>query len=183
MVAAAALALGLVVAPVTSTAQTTPTPLVPPEVPVAAPQTALGAPVSAERAVLGAIPHENVQGAVREVTGQCVTDEAKCNPPTTPPAPARQPWAYCEQWHDLAAEVGWPESAGPVLSYVLHRESNCDPNAHNPSGATGLMQLLGWSCEGGCTNPRGNLKKGLELWQSSGWRPWCLNGDKVTGHC
>jgi hypothetical protein len=109
----------------------------------------------------------------------CVTDDASCHPTDTPP---RAVWRYCEQWHDLAAEVGWPEGQGPTLSYVMHRESSCDPNAYNRSGATGLMQLLGWHCDGGCRDPRGNLAEALVLWQSSGWCPWVLRGDPVTGH-
>jgi hypothetical protein len=116
---------------------------------------------------------------VRVVTGVCTTDEAYCHPPTTPP---RTPWRWCEQWHDMAAEVGWPEDQGPVLSYVMHRESNCQPGAYNRSGATGLLQLLGWSCPpGGCRDPWSNLAKGLELWQGQGWCPWVLRGDPVTG--
>ena len=116
---------------------------------------------------------------VRVATGVCTTDEAYCHPPTTPP---RTPWRWCEQWHDMAAEVGWPEDQGAVLSYVMHRESNCQPGAYNRSGATGLLQLLGWSCPpGGCRDPWSNLAKGLELWQGQGWCPWVLRGDPVTG--
>lgn len=169
MALSVALALGLALTPTAAGAQEAP--VVPPE------------PQYAALSIIAAIPLPLPQPAVREAVNVCVADPATCNPPTTPPPPPRQAWRYCEQWHDLAADVGWPESAGPTLSYVMHRESGCNPNAYNPSGATGLLQLLGWRCDGGCRNPRGNLKKGLELWQSSGWRPWCLNGDPVTGHC
>jgi hypothetical protein len=122
--------------------------------------------------------------AARTETGKCLADEATCNPPTTP---ARAEWAYCEQWHELAAEVGWPESQGRVLSYVIHRESSCNPGAYNRqtcgkgNHAMGLMQLCGWLSPGEAYNPEANLRKGLELWQSSGWCPWVLRGDPVTG--
>jgi len=109
-----------------------------------------------------------------------MTDDSICHPPSS----VYKTWPYCEQWHQLAIDVGWPESQtnGYTLPYVMHRESSCDPNAYNRSGATGLMQLLGWHCDGGCRDPRGNLAEALVLWQSSGWCPWVLRGDPVTGH-
>jgi hypothetical protein len=115
------------------------------------------------------------------VTTVCVADEATCYPPTTPP---RSPWAWCEEWHELAASVGWPESDGPVLSYVIRRESNCQPGAYNRSGATGLMQIIGGCAPyGSCFDPAANLARGLDMWRTRGWQPWCLRGDPVTGSC
>lgn len=104
---------------------------------------------------------------------------------TPPPVVSDVPeWAQCPQWYDLALDVGWPVEQMRTVMYVMHRESRCDPNAYNRSGATGLMQLLGWSCPpNGCRDPASNLTKALELWRSSGWRPWCLRGDPVTGNC
>jgi len=120
------------------------------------------------------------QTAMRVAT-VCTTDPDYCNPPITAP---RSPWRYCEQWHELAAEVGWPESDGPVLSYVMHRESRCSPSAHNPSGATGLMQIIGGCAPyGSCYDPEANLRRALVMRQSRGWQPWCLRGDPVTGSC
>jgi hypothetical protein len=116
---------------------------------------------------------------VRTVHGCDAAAEPMCTKAAPPP---RTPWPWCEEWHDTAAAVGWPESVGWTLAYVMHRESGCQPGAHNPSGATGLMQLLGWSCPpGGCRDPWSNLAKALELWQGSGWCPWVLRGDPVTG--
>jgi hypothetical protein len=116
---------------------------------------------------------------VRVATGVCMTDEASCHPPTTPP---RQTWRYCEEWHDTAAAIGWPESQGPTLSYVMHRESLCRAGARNRSGATGLMQLLGWSCPpNGCADGWSNLAEAYHLWEQQGWCPWVLRGDPVTG--
>ena len=70
---------------------------------------------------------------------------------------------------------------------MLHRESGCDPHAYNPSTcgkgahAMGLMQLCGWLSASQAYDPATNLAKGLELWRSSGWCPWVLRGDPVTG--
>jgi hypothetical protein len=110
-----------------------------------------------------------------------MTDEAICHPPSTEGIEATPDWAACPQWYQLARQVGWPQSQMRTVMYVMHRESGCNPDAYNRSGATGLMQLLGWRCDGGCRNPQGNLAKALELWQSSGWCPWVLRGDPVTG--
>jgi hypothetical protein len=107
----------------------------------------------------------------------CTTDPEYCNPPTTPDPPARTPWASCEQWHDLAAAVGWPESDGHTLSFVLQRESGCNPNAHNPSGATGLMQIIGGCAPyGSCYDPEANLRRGLDMRRERGWQPWQVCG-------
>jgi len=121
------------------------------------------------------------------VATTCVTDTAYCNPPPTEP---RAVWAHCEQWHDLAAQVGWPEEQGYVLQHVLYRESRCNPGAYNPTPcahhdhAIGLMQLCGW---GGSElyDPGTNLARGLWLFERfGGWCPWAIPGDPVTGrHC
>jgi hypothetical protein len=94
----------------------------------------------------------------------------------------------CGEWFATALEVGWPVEQWPTVDYVMHRESRCREHAVGPlyrgKHALGLMQLLGWSCPpDGCLDGRSNLAKALELWQSSGWRPWCFDGDPVTGSC
>ena len=91
----------------------------------------------------------------------------------------------CGQWWHLAQDVGWPAEQMSTVAYVMHRESRCNPDAYNSQScgggnhAIGLMQLCGW---GGreLFDPETNLRKALELWQRSGWRPWCLPRDPVT---
>lgn len=107
------------------------------------------------------------------------------DPPTLPAVPD---WARCPEWWDTARAVGWPEGQLPTVDYVVHRESRCNPSATGIlvgcCRALGLMQLLGWQCPpNGCYDPTSNLSKALELWHRSGWRPWCLAGDRVTGGC
>jgi hypothetical protein len=97
-------------------------------------------------------------------------------------------WSRCPEWFDTALAVGWPPDQMQVVDYVIHRESRCNPHARNSQScgggnhALGLMQLCGW---GGAElyDPVNNLTKGLELWQRSGWHPWCLRGDPMTGPC
>lgn len=162
------------VAPATTVVETT---TVAPE-PSTAPPTTAPALAAQEDAGIQPVAADPPVPAKRTGT-TCMSDADTCNPPTTPP---RTAWRYCEQWHELAAEVGWPESAGSTLSYVMHRESGCDPNAYNRSGATGLLQLLGHNCGGSCFDPENNLRTGLALYHGRGWCDWVLRGDPVTGH-
>ena len=151
---------------------TTPPPPPPP------PATTAKAPLKAQEvAPVGA---GDPAPAVRTAQGVCMTDDASCHPPDTPP---RQAWPYCEEWHDTAAAVGWPESAGRVLSGIIWYESRCNPNAHNPSGATGLTQLLGWHCSPSCYDPAGNLAEALVLYRQEGGFCPAWRGDPAVGRC
>lgn len=117
-------------------------------------------------------------------------------------ATAQELYGRCGEWHDLAIAVGWPESEWPTLSYVLHRESRCDPSAHNKSdpgsGSRGLMQVNSYWCRPSKFSQNGwlqdrnvlstcdqlfdaktNLHSGLLIWlygeqkHGCGWRgPW-----------
>lgn len=55
--------------------------------------------------------------------------------------------AKCPQWWNLALDVGWKRSELPTLDYIIHRESRCQPKAHNTTlnkdGSTdmGLTQI------------------------------------------
>lgn len=109
-----------------------------------------------------------------------------------PFVPLVPPGLPCGEWLDLALDVGWPVAQLPTLAYVIHRESRCHPGATGVpvcsagrcARALGLTQLLGWSCPPtGCHDPASNLRRARELWERSGWRPWCLDGDPVTGSC
>lgn len=166
------------VAPATTVVETTvPPTTVAPEPPTSepAPPTMAAAAVEPQAAPIPeAVQPEQPQGAVRVETGKCVSDEATCHPPSSE---ARAEWATCEEWHDLAAAVGWPESDGHTLSFVISRESGCNPNAHNPSGATGLMQIIGGCAPyGSCYDPEANLRRGLDMRRERGWQPWQVCG-------
>jgi len=56
---------------------------------------------------------------------------------------------------------------------VLLRESHGDPGAYNRySGATGLFQLVGYSCN--VWPAKTNIRLAHKLWASRGWQPWGL---------
>lgn len=113
---------------------------------------------------------------------------------------AQVDYGKCGQWHDLAIEIGWPEAEWPTLSYVLHRESRCNPSAHNKTdptsaGSRGLLQINGYWCKPSKFSAQGwlqdqgvidtcddlwdaekNLRSGLLIWlygeqkHGCGWR-------------
>jgi hypothetical protein len=76
----------------------------------------------------------------------------------------------------------------PTLDYIMNRESGCNPHAYNGQScgkgahAMGLTQLCGWLPASQAYDPAANLAKALELRRSSGWCPWVLRGDRVTGN-
>ena len=85
------------------------------------------------------------------------------------------------RWLPLARHVGWPAGALQTLAYVITRESSGRQYAHNPSGASGLLQLMpGWFTgawgipAGNPYDPEYNLRSGLLIWQRGGWSPWAV---------
>jgi hypothetical protein len=56
----------------------------------------------------------------------------------------------CPNFHSLALSVGWPQEHLSRLSYIMWRESRCDPsvlNSKDPNGGSrGLTQINGYWC-------------------------------------
>jgi soluble lytic murein transglycosylase-like protein len=101
----------------------------------------------------------------------------------------------CTRYVNLARQVGWPKTERYNLARIMWRESRCTPTAHNPrdpwGGSYGLLQIngsnVGWATRNGwitsrtdLTDPRRNLKVGLELWRRYGWRPWGTKSSITT---
>lgn len=109
----------------------------------------------------------------------------------------------CPGWIPLAQEVGWPVDQLDKLSYVMWRESRCQPLAHNKtdpvSGSRGLTQVNGYWCRPSkwsdagwlqdrnvlstCDDlydPETNLRAALLIWfygvekGRTGWGPWAV---------
>ncbi len=92
--------------------------------------------------------------------------------PDTPDTP-------CSQWYWYAIEAGWTHELWmSFVSYVMPRESNCDPGAYNPSGASGLLQIMPmWADDCGTTreglfDPLTNLRCGLYIHAVQGKNAW-----------
>jgi soluble lytic murein transglycosylase-like protein len=108
-----------------------------------------------------------VAALVLAVTSATAAAPAERVPPTAPAA------SSCPQWYGLALEVGWSPDDWQTLDRVMWCESRCDEHAHNPSGASGLLQVMPMHWHG--RNPydaRTNLTIGLEVRQLQGWRAW-----------
>lgn len=96
------------------------------------------------------------------------TPAVRVTPTTTTPSSAR-----CPQWWTLAREVGWPADELPRMDRVMWCESTCQPNAHNRSGASGLMQIMPMWWDGRDPyDPAVNLAMALDIHAAQGWAAW-----------
>lgn len=84
-------------------------------------------------------------------------------------------------YEDLIRQT-WPASQGDKAVAVAMRESGCTNTARNPSGASGLFQLMlpmhaqifeavGCSADQ-WADASCNVRAAFALWQGSGWGPW-----------
>jgi hypothetical protein len=107
---------------------------------------------------------------------------------TTNSAPIRHELAGgVEQWRSLVA-VYFPADQVDRALRVMACESGGDPNAYNPSGASGLMQILAsWADNFGLIpselfDPATNLQVARWLWDDgerrvgNGWVHWVCKG-------
>ena len=84
----------------------------------------------------------------------------------------------CGQWSDDALAAGWSASQWPTLDRIMYRESRCQPGAYNPSGASGLLQIMPmWAddCGGSSSDlfdPGFNLRCGRYVYRVQGWSAW-----------
>lgn len=80
------------------------------------------------------------------------------------------------RWIPLAKYVGWPPVTHSQLAAIIMRESSGRARAYNPSGATGLLQIMPMhvGCPSRLFDAEYNLTVGLRLYRSSGWQPWRL---------
>jgi hypothetical protein len=72
------------------------------------------------------------------------------------------------------------------MSRIMYRESRCQPQVRNRSGATGLLQIMPSNCRyiaeqmgEACTvaklsDPLFNIRAGAVLFEYDGYRPWAL---------
>lgn len=100
---------------------------------------------------------------------------------TTPPPGNTGMGSDVEQWRGLVAAYFPPEEVDRALR-VMACESGGNPNAYNPSGASGLMQVLAlWADNFGLIpselfDPAINLQVARYLWDDGGWRHWVCKG-------
>lgn len=141
--------------------------------------------------------------ALKAITGAATVDAAATGTATAerldPPAPAPRDEAQpvtpsgtsasangrCVGWEALLAHYspGWDVTR---MSRIAYRESRCQPHVRNPSGATGLLQLMPMHCRWlpaalgePCTVARlqqaeYTIRAAAALWARDGYRPWAL---------
>lgn len=87
-------------------------------------------------------------------------------------------YGRCGRWHDEALTAGFAESDWSTLSRLMWRESKCLPHVQNPSGATGLLQVMPmWADDCGTTpealfDPNVNLTCARHVLDVQGWQAW-----------
>lgn len=99
---------------------------------------------------------------------------------TPHPAPVTQP-AYSpgvEQWRHLVAWF-WPAEHVDRMLRIMACESGGNPYAYNPSGATGLFQVMPFwqrTWPGDYTDPWTNGAVAYQIWLSQGYGAWVCRG-------
>jgi hypothetical protein len=69
--------------------------------------------------------------------------------------------------------AGGPSRLANIAAAIALAESSGNPNAHNPSGATGLWQILGQVVPGNLYNPSVNAANAVKKWSDAhGFSPW-----------
>ena len=103
------------------------------------------------------------------------TGAARDGPVGSTLAPASTDYdGRCSEWAPAALDAGWREDQLPeLLGVIMWCESKCHPDAHNPSGASGLLQIMPFWAKGrDLFDPAINLAVGLEVYAAQGWRAW-----------
>jgi len=89
-------------------------------------------------------------------------------PAVTAPADSR-----CAEWFTVALDAGFTPDEWPVVDRIMWCESKCQPAAYNRSGASGLMQIMGfWHHGRDPFDPATNLVMAHEVYETQGWRAW-----------
>ena len=86
------------------------------------------------------------------------------------------PYSYA-QLEGLWIQAGGSRATAPVAAAVAMAESAGQPRAHNPSGASGLWQILGaptgWKGSTNWMDPATNARAAVAKYQAAGgWGPW-----------
>jgi hypothetical protein len=68
--------------------------------------------------------------------------------------------------------AGGPGSVANLMAAIALAESGGNPRAHNPSGATGLWQILGNPFPGDAYDPATNARMAVAKYRSQGLRAW-----------
>lgn len=78
------------------------------------------------------------------------------------------------QLQGLWIQAGGPRDLAPTAAAIAEAESAGDPKAYNPSGASGLWQILGTPFPGDPFDPHVNARMAVAKWRDAGhsFSPW-----------
>jgi hypothetical protein len=76
---------------------------------------------------------------------------------------------------DLWVRAKGPTKLAPLMAHIAQAESNGDPTARNPSGASGLWQILGQPFAGNVLDPLTNAKMAVWKYQHQGLGAWAAS--------
>lgn len=135
---------------------------------------AIAEPLTGSASGLKSAPSSEATFKVR-VYGLASDGVAPPPAPTPTPAPTAQPVVRENRTvEEIICSFDWPCSEALA---VARCESGLNPNAYNPSGASGLFQLLmrfhRWRLHGASEfDPQANAAAAFSLWLEQGWAPW-----------
>lgn len=76
------------------------------------------------------------------------------------------------QLEGLWIQAGGPKKMASVMAAIAEAESGGRSDAHNPSGASGLWQILGQPFPGNVFDPLTNARMAVAKWKSQGLGAW-----------
>ncbi len=140
-------------------------------------------------------PYEPPPLAELDATATALAPAERIDPPPPPPVETLPPGppagdtsstrGRCVGWEPLLRyySPGWDVAR---MSAIAYRESRCRPEVRNPSGATGLLQLMPMHCRwlddalgepcsvAKLQTPEYLIRAAAALWARDGYRPWAL---------
>lgn len=95
-----------------------------------------------------------------------------------PAAPGRAGAYHLAGLESLWRSAGGPAGVAHIAAAIALAESGGDPRAHNPSGASGLWQILGQVFPGNIFNPFINARNAVrKYYAAGGFSPWVTYED------
>jgi peptidoglycan hydrolase CwlO-like protein len=133
--------------------------------------------VAAQRRLIGELEQRLKHEVALAVAARLVAKQAALAPPPPAGGPAPPP----ENKIDALIYSIWGHGPdGRVAECIADHESHDNPNARNPSGASGLFQLMPFWWDGNNAfgwkfdpyDAKANAEHAYLIWKRDGWNPW-----------